>query len=304
MRSPKPVRLGTGRFSFEVHPVELYTYAITVVSVLAMRSWGLRADWVTVDYIFRPMVKAIPQILAMGIVLQLLYRTLYALLLKKRSYFTDYLRSLGRWQCGGSCGFGSWLPTWCVNYVYFWIKVIVPLINHRLYDSQLWNLERFIHLGLSPNVLAVELFKDSFALPVLDYWYGLWIQTIFLMITFFAAASEPRLRRSFLLSCSLLWTIGSWIYMAVPALGPLYFSSDIFAEVWPSMPMVESSRELLANNYELMIAGRDGSLKEFNPTRGVAALPSLHVAGHFMMACWARSYARPVFVLFASPALS
>ena len=55
----------------------------------------------------------------------------------------------------------------------------------------------------------------------------------------------------------------------------------------------------LAANYARMIAGRDGSLREFNPYLGVAAFPSLHVGAHWLFALWARRHARPMFVPFA-----
>jgi hypothetical protein len=298
MRSPKPLRLGSGPRAIEIYPVELYTYVVTILSVLALRHWGLRVDAVTVKYTFAPMLKAIPQLLVMGISMQLLYRAAMAGWRQDRLLVVDYVRSLGHWQ---------WWVLWlrlliaymCVNYVYFWVKVSIPLVNTRVFDSLIWKLERVMHLGLSPNVLAVELFKDSFAAPFLDTWYAVWLQSVFLMITFFCAASEPRLRRSFLLSCALLWTLGTWIYMALPVLGPIYHSPDIFAEVLSRMPRAAGGQDALLSNYQRMVAGRTGPLTQFNPTRGIAAMPSLHVAGHFLMAAWARHYMRPLFIFFA-----
>jgi hypothetical protein len=47
-----------------------------------------------------------------------------------------------------------------------------------------------------------------------------------------------------------------------------------------------------------MLGGRTGALYSFNPTRGIAAMPSLHVAAHVLFALWIRRLARPLLLLF------
>ena len=44
---------------------------------------------------------------------------------------------------------------------------------------------------------------------------------------------------------------------------------------------------------------RTGNLRQFNPTRGIAAMPSLHVGVHFFFFLWARRRARPLAMPFA-----
>ncbi len=45
-----------------------------------------------------------------------------------------------------------------------------------------------------------------------------------------------------------------------------------------------------------MIASRGRTLEQFSPAFGVAAMPSLHVAAHWLFALWAKRYARRLFL--------
>ena len=101
-----------------------------------------------------------------------------------------------------------------------------------------------------------------------------------------------------MLSCVLLWGVGTWIYLSVPVLGPCYTQPELFAEVAQEMPAATGGQAVLWENYQKVLAGRSGRLGSFNPTRGIAALPSLHVGAHFLFALWARRYARPLWVPF------
>jgi hypothetical protein len=84
--------------------------------------------------------------------------------------------------------------------------------------------------------------------------------------------------------------------MAMPALGPVYAFPDQWQEVLTEMPLAEGGQQLLSENYQKVLAGRTGVLRQFNPTRGIAAMPSLHVGAHWMLMLWLRRYARPLFL--------
>jgi hypothetical protein len=277
---------------------ELYTLAVFVLAVAFLRARGLRVDWQTIDYTFGPFLPAAPRFLLLGVALQIGYHALFAPGGgARRKEAADYLRRVVTLP---------WLVLWArlfvayalFNYVYFWIKVCVPLLNRSLWDPLLWRVDRWLHLGLSPSVLAAELFEGSFLLSWLDRWYGVWILTVMGTIVFFAASPRQDLRRSFLLSCSLLWTLGAAIYLAVPAVGPAYTDPDVFAPVIEELPRAAGGQAALWENYQRMVAGRDGQLYAFNPTRGVAALPSLHVGAHVLFFLWARRFTPPLSPLF------
>ncbi len=289
-----PASAAGSRWRFlRLYPFELATLGSMAVAFAFLRASGFRMDWQTVRYIVLPALKLLPQALIGGILLQLLYRLL------TRRPLRVYLRGVAR---------PGWWILWLrllfaavlMSYGYFWLKVAVPLVNPRLWDGFLWRLDTWLHLGLSPSVFAVNLFAGTPLVPLLDRWYGMWVASVFYALAFWSASLDRRLNRRFLLSCVLLWTLGSWLYVAMPAWGPIYVAPRAFSAVDDAMPGARGGQRMLWENYQLILEGRrSGVLKRFNPTRGVAAMPSLHVGAHFLFFLWARRRARPLILPFA-----
>jgi PAP2 superfamily protein len=276
-----------------LYSLEIVTLASMALAIAFLRACGLRMDWRTVRYIVLPAFKMLPQALLAGIALQLLYR------LALRHSLKTYLREVAR---------PGWWLLWLrllltavlMGYGYFWLKVAVPLVNPRLWDHVLWRFDTRLHLGISPSIFAANLFVGTPLTAWLDRWYGVWVSTIFYTLCFWSAGLDRRLTRRFMLSCLLLWTLGSWIYLAVPALGPAFVEPRAFTAVQDEMPLVHAGQQALAENYRVMLAGRrTGELTRFKPTRGIAAMPSLHVGAHFLFFLWARRRARWLVLPFA-----
>lgn len=291
-----------GRWRCPLAPMELVAFAAFVGGIVFLRLYGLRTDWNSISYTLWPFFRGIPRILVLGIGLQLIWHAGSGFLSRSFAPVREYCRSLGRpgWWL-------LWLRLYLVYgltvYSYFWLKVSIPLVHYRLFDAELWRLDRWLHGGISPSVLAAELVAGTPLAPLLGTWYGWWIASVMAVIAFFAADSRPALRRGFMLSCALLWAGGVWIYLAFPSLGPCYTSPDVFERVLSGMPGVQHVQQLLWENYQLMLAGRSGVLTRFNPTRGIAALPSLHVGAHVLFLLWARHRLRPLRVVFLAGAL-
>lgn len=275
------------------YPFELATLTAVLFAGAVLGSRGLRMDWKGFEYIVVPALRVFPKALAAGVGLQLLYRILL------RSSPITYLRQVVRLP---------WLLLWLrlllaavlMTYGYFWFKVAVPLVNPRLWDAALWRVDRALHLGLPPSTFVPSLFAGTPLVGWIDWWYGNWVASVFYTLVFFCAALDPLLRRQFLLSCVLLWTFGSWLYMALPALGPVYVAPAVFEEVLEEMPRARAAQAELRENYQRMLEGRlTGRLTRFKPTRGIAAMPSLHVGAHFLFFLWARRRARPLRLVFA-----
>ena len=263
------------------------------LAIAFLRFCGLRTDWQTVRYILLPAIRMLPQALLAGVALHVLFRLLVRYPVKA------YLRQVARpgWWV-------SWLRLWLaavvMTYGYFWLKVVIPLVNPRLWDDALWRLDTVLHFGVSPSVFVPGLLAGTPLVALLDRWYWLWVPTIFYTLSFWSAGLDRPLARRFLLSCVLLWTLGSWIYLSVPAVGPVFVEPQAFAAVHDDMPLVRAGQQALAENYQVMLAGRrTGELKRFKPTRGVAAMPSLHVGAHFLFFLWARRRARWLALPFA-----
>ncbi len=274
------------------YPFELFTAAVLAASVLFLRSRGLRIDWRTVEYTLYPMVPLLPRALLGGVALQLVYR------LVTRRPLVAYLRRIASvpWV---TLWVRLWIAAMLMTYTYFWVKISVPLINDHLWDQQLWNLDVTLHLGISPSIFVSQAFRGSPLLHPLDRWYGLWVTTVFYTMAFFSAHPAELVRRRFMASCVFLWTLGAWFYLAVPALGPIYAFPQVWHDLIAEMPRARAAQIGLWENYQRIVAGRTGILRRFNPTLGVAAMPSLHVGAHWLFALWTRRRARLFFVLFA-----
>ncbi len=288
---PEPPARGE-HIAFRPYLFEIVVLAAALLAIVFLRRHGLRMDRRTAIILWNPTL-LLPWALFIGIAMQLAYRRLAHL--PVRAYLREVVRP--RWWI-------LWLrlslALIVMQYGYFWVKVSVPLINPRLWDDALWRLDTWLHFGLSPTVFIVNLFTGTSLVLVLDLWYDLWVWSVFYTLAFWTASLDSRLRRRVLLSSVLLWTLGSWFYMAVPALGPVYVAPQTFASVTNDLPAAGRLQGLLWENYQWVLEGRrTGILRRFRPTHGVASMPSLHVAAHFLFFLWARRRARPLAVFFA-----
>jgi len=292
----QPARSAASRARSALRRLPLYPYEwvcllLTVGSIGFLRYRGMRIDWRTVEYTVYPMVRALPQPLLLGVGLQLV------VLLLLRKPLSEFLSALRTWRW-----WALWLRLWIVcmalTYTYFWVKVCVPLLRTDLYDPALWKLDRWLHFGLSPSVFATALFEHSSVAGWLDRWYGLWTPSVLVMLAFFTASTDALLRRRFMLSCVFLWGLGCWLYVALPALGPIFYVPELWQEIAGRIPSANAMHGLLWANYQKMLAGRNGVLREFNPIYAIAAMPSLHVGAHALFAVWSWRHARPVALVF------
>jgi hypothetical protein len=288
---PVPSRWRRAFRRLPLYPFEWICLLLTAGSVGFLRSRGMRIDWKTVEYTVYPMLEALPRPLLLGVGLQVV------VLLLLRKPLSGYLAALKDWRW-----WGLWLRLWIVcmalTYTYFWVKVCVPLLRTDLYDPVFWKLDRLLHFGLSPSVFATALFEEGSLAGWLDRWYGLWTPSVLIMLAFFTASTDALLRRRFMLSCVFLWGLGCWLYVALPALGPIYYVSEIWNEFAGKIPAASAMHEALWANYQKMLAGRNGVLREFNPIYAIAAMPSLHVAAHALFAVWSWRHARPIAWIF------
>ncbi|MBZ0144023.1 MAG: phosphatase PAP2 family protein [Rhodocyclaceae bacterium] len=266
--------------------------AAFVLVIAVLRRHGLRLDANALRFTLPPMLHSLPRILMTGLAINVVV----TLLLRRsvREYLRHFfsLESLSTWV---RLCFAFMLAT----FAYAWLKVCIPLLNQRLWDHEIWRLDRFAHFGIAPSVFIVELFGRGAALRLIDYWYGAWIFTVFIAWSWGTAMPDLARRRNFMFACLFISVAGVWIYLALPALGPCYAYPEIFAEVREDLVHAAPTQTALAANYSRMLEGRDGSLRQFNPYLGIAAFPSLHVGAHWLFALWARRHARRLFVPLA-----
>lgn len=188
------------------------------------------------------------------------------------------------------------------SYVYSWLKVALPLLRPDvLYDRGLFRLETVLHFGVNPGRLLQGLFPYPALWKALDGYYGAFMFAVLAGVGWFAATLSIRDRARFAAGFTLLWVLGSWIYLAVPSLGPCYVLKDDYTNVRASMPSQSATMDLLFAQY-----GRVRSFHsrpegtDLSPYLGVAAMPSLHVGALAFLMLFARGRSRALFVLFAA----
>lgn len=176
----------------------------------------------------------------------------------------------------------------CVH-VYGWIKLTTPLMHPHRFDQQLWNLDRLLCFGYEPNLFLLTLFSSPPVLRVIDWTYGyIFLASLNIIGIFIASAPDRRLRVCFMNSISMLWLVGAWLYVAVPAVGPAYRFPGVWLPLAPLLAETQHLQHLLMTNYLAVLAWRRGSQQPVNLLYGVATFPSLHVASQILAFLWMR----------------
>ena len=276
---------GLGLLPFEISAL---VFLVAATGFLAIN--GLDMTWSSVTYSLTAALNLAPMTFAGGI------------FLAGAHYLVTHRRVSGYLQCVFTRAWlilwlRLWISCWVVTFAYFWLKVYVPLINLRLWDDALWNLDALTHFGIQPTVFLADLLADTVIGRILDIWYSLWILTVVLSIALFAAMTNDKLRRGVIHSCVLMWGVGSWLYLALPAWGPAFAFEGLWADLGQTTPISLSAQQLLWANYSAVLASAETGA-EFQHTLGIAALPSLHVGFHFLFALWAREWSAAWFWIF------
>lgn len=173
--------------------------------------------------------------------------------------------------------------------VYGWIKLVVPIFQPRLFDSELWEIDRAIGFGLSPNVFVLTLFSNSRFLRFIDWAYAnIFLVTILLAFGYFMSAPSRRLRVAFMTSNVVMWIAGVYLYFLVPSLGPAYRFPEVWLEYSRQLTTTQRLQTILMRNYTNVLAMSRGADKPVSILFGIAAFPSLHVGWQALVALWMR----------------
>jgi len=175
------------------------------------------------------------------------------------------------------------------SYAYSWPKVMVPILNSRLWDVFFVKIDATLCFGINPNEFFLTIFEGA-PLAVnhmLDRYYGLFVLSLGIITAWFVTEPRANKRLAFGGAIILLWVLGTWSYVAMPALGPVYVFEEYPQRVATIFPHNAATQTALITNYDAVhriIAGEDALIV---PGFGVAAMPSLHVAAHFFLYLWA-----------------
>ena len=168
------------------------------------------------------------------------------------------------------------------------LKVMVPLLNERLWDETLWRIDAALLFGLSPNVLLINLLDQSLLLRFVDWVYGyLFFLAVLLSFPLFLPHRDDRLRVSFIAANVLLWSAGAWLYLAFPSMGPAYGYHEVWDAVREQFPVSMYWQKQLIENYQMVLQIPHGLIDpDFNMKEGIGAFPSLHVGFQTLLALY------------------
>lgn len=167
-------------------------------------------------------------------------------------------------------------PVFFVFPVAFLLKSFIYLINSRVWDRELLELDAALHFGFSPTLFLTTLFGEPFLLRIIDIFYTRFYYLMFIGYTAVLLARLPPERKvQFAGAFVLLWIYGSVIYLLLPSWGPAFYATELVRDALEHMPRTVAVQTVL---YEELSSLVHRPLEPRVVRFGcVAAFPSLHV---------------------------
>lgn len=188
---------------------------------------------------------------------------------------------------------------------YGWIKLAIPLLNARLFDQELWDLDARLFAGHSPTELVLTLFSGHAVLRAIDWIYANgFFATLMIASAYFGSSASRRFRVAFMDSNVSLWLIGAWLYVVIPSLGPAYRFPEVWLPLASLLDRTQTMQRLLMTNYQNVLQLAEGLPRQVNVMYAVAAFPSLHVAFQTLIFLWMRRVWRWGGIVFGVAALT
>jgi len=190
---------------------------------------------------------------------------------------------------------------------YGWLKLVVPILHPRLFDPELWELDRALLFGAAPTTFLLDLFSARAFLTFIDWTYAnIFFASVSVAYAWVLSHPERRIRLSFANGNAALWISGAWLYLLVPSLGPAFRFPDIWLAHAESLRVTQGLQAVLMRNYQNVLRVWDGVSIGSDAIRlefGIGAFPSLHVAFQTYVFLWTRRVWRTGRLLFGVFAL-
>lgn len=168
-----------------------------------------------------------------------------------------------------------------VIYLHFHIKMWMPIINPRLYDAEYFAMDQ----GLGGVLGALGLVRGAIAsvMPAIDAWYQAGFLAMFALTLWFHAAGHRRWHHHNMIALLLVEMAGAFCYLIAPAVGPFMFEQGPNALATAAQHGMLAGFEQVQASGAAWLAAHGGDYFTGPP----AAMPSLHIAGAWIMAHYA-----------------
>ncbi len=182
-----------------------------------------------------------------------------------------------------------------VLFAHFNFKLWIPHLNPQLFDSVYMSIDR--HLQVLVDFCDFTRVQVFGFIPFEANFYMLGFMLLFYVSFAWFAVNSPGSFGRLTLAVILLQVLGSLAYLVAPAIGPFIYQDGV-------NPIITEGQAGMLEFYRASVAEGPAFLVQNGPqwfTAGLAAMPSLHVAGAFLFLLFAWREARvlvPVF-LFA-----
>ncbi|HSN68962.1 MAG TPA: phosphatase PAP2 family protein [Thermoanaerobaculia bacterium] len=175
-----------------------------------------------------------------------------------------------------------------LGYEYGLLKITVHLVRNVNYDAILWEIDRWMMLGISPNVFLLESLSHPVFYKTFDWLYAFgFAMTMFGSFVLLFGWRNNNDRIGYLAGSTVLWLSGAWLYLAVPSLGPAYAFYEVWDGVRHYFPVTNQVQKMLIENHLLVRRLAEGERNlSIHIHLGIAAFPSLHVGFHAHFAFW------------------
>lgn len=168
------------------------------------------------------------------------------------------------------------------------LEQLVPALNSILWDSPLWRIDAWLHLGIEPAARLSDAAGEHGWLRSFDRAYGLAgpVQLALPLLFLISRRLRPDRGRFFFAFC-VLWMLGGLVVVLGPSLGPCYYRPSRF--VW--LDGAPDARHLQATLLQDYVRFRGDPLSGGSElARGIAGFPSMQVGAlaFFALATWRR----------------
>ena len=164
-------------------------------------------------------------------------------------------------------------------------KSIIPDINPFSWDPILSDLDQRLHGGHIPWDILQSILGWPIVTHVIDIVYGLWfIIMMFSVVWFLFAANSDVLRKRFMISYILCWTInGSVLAVVFSSVGPVFYSQAYPDLINPFHALMSYLNDVSALYPSLVLLEKDilwdlYQNATLSPASGISAMPSMHVS--------------------------
>ncbi len=184
-------------------------------------------------------------------------------------------------------------------------KSMIPLLNPFHWDVTFYQLDKWLHFGVSPWEVTHFLFRDLYSTLTINFLYHLWffLMWIFMFCHIFSMAGK-RARAHYMISFSMCWIIiGSIFAFILSSGGPVYYGrltglEDVYAPLMDRLQTMDASIRSDGGFWEIWVLDVQDHLWEQYTSAattigsGISAMPSMHVSIATLMALSARRIGR------------